>query len=77
MDTQNLTAFQMEQLIHFFGYYMSGEQRDKLMATLPRVYNAWCGRKIVKVVQPTFNDAEVAVPLDKCEEIREQNYQLA
>jgi hypothetical protein len=72
MNTNNLTDFQKNQLLDFFAYHMPMEQRERLMATLPRAYNAWCGSKVVEV-HNISHQAAVNVPLDKCEAQKQQS----
>jgi hypothetical protein len=69
----NLTDHQKDQLLDFFFYHMPMEQRERLMAELPRAYNAACGRKIVEV-RCVSRDEVLAPPLDKCEAQRKQVY---
>jgi hypothetical protein len=56
VNIEALTAFQKDQLLHFFFHTMPMEQRQRLMATLPQAYNAACERKIVAVIHCTFNE---------------------
>lgn len=70
---KNLTDYQKDQLLHFFFHYMPMEQRERLMAELPRCYNAACGSDIVHVRRTNYND-KVTAPLSKCEERRNQTY---
>ena len=71
MDVRNLTDYQKDQLLNFFAYTMGQDTRARIMAELPRAYNAWCGQRIVKVSSLTNGD--VIVPLDKCETQKEQD----
>jgi hypothetical protein len=45
-----LTYEQSKQMLEFFMYRAKHDLREKLAATLPQAYNAWCGRNIVEVV---------------------------
>lgn len=71
MKTDNLTEQQKDQLLAFFAYYLPMEMREQLMAELPRAYNAWGGREVVRVVRSQYGDT-VAPPLNKCEIVRGQ-----
>lgn len=70
MDVRNLTDYQKDQLLNYFAYSMGQDTRARLMAELPRAYNAWCGQRVVKVTNLTNGD--VIVPLDKCEALKQQ-----
>jgi len=74
----NLTSMQKDQLLQFFFYHMPFEQRERLMAELPRAYNAACGRQVVKVVNVAHasdgSDGTVHAGLDKCETLKGQDY---
>lgn len=45
-----LTWEQQKQMLEWFMYHLSQEQREELAGTLPAAYNAWCGSQVVKVV---------------------------
>jgi hypothetical protein len=66
MNTHNLTSQQKEQLLDFFAYYLPLELRWRLMAELPRAYNAWCGTEVVRVHR-TCDGAVVAPALNASE----------
>lgn len=70
MDVRNLTDYQKDQLLNYFAYTMGQDVRARLMAELPRAYNAWCGCRVVKV--ENLSNGEVIVPLDKCEAQKNQ-----
>lgn len=50
MILDQMTSFEKDLVILFFGQHMSMEQRRRLMAELPVAYNHLCGDKIVQVV---------------------------
>jgi hypothetical protein len=56
MNTSKLTARQKDQLLDHFAHYMSMEVRYRLMAELPRAYNAWAEREVVRVIQLAFDE---------------------
>jgi hypothetical protein len=66
MRISNLTAQQKDQLLEFFAYYLPQDLRWRLMAELPRAYNAWCGTEVVRVHR-TSDGAVVAPALNACE----------
>jgi hypothetical protein len=45
-----LKDFHKDQLLHWFFYHLSSEDRGKLMKDLPQAYNAACNAEIVVVV---------------------------
>jgi len=76
MDVRNLTDYQKDQLLNFFAYSMGQDTRARLMAELPRAYNAWCDQRVVKVTcipwMERGENGDVIVPLDQCEAQKQQ-----
>jgi hypothetical protein len=72
MSKGDVSEYQKDQLLAFFAMYMDQDLRARLMAELPRAYNAWVGRRIVEVHHT--DGRKVEVPLSGTEKVCGQHY---
>jgi hypothetical protein len=64
-----MKSWEQAALIEWLAYHITQEQRAKMMADLPGVYNRMCGREVVAVsvvkdtkVQEIFTEVKPARP---------------
>lgn len=60
MNPDNLSCHEKEVLLRHFFHFLKMEDRQKLMATYPAIYNKACGREIVVVLNIASISADFA-----------------